>query len=85
MRPFEIPPADLEIWTRHSSKHRPVQNLEFLEDSIRADGVVEPIMVIESWTSGKFTIVDGVRRFLVAKSIGLSTIPAEILEKTDMP
>ena len=59
--------------------------LEELEDSIRVNGVLHPIIVIESPKTGKFTIISGHRRFLAAQTLGLSTIPAQIMEETDLP
>ena len=46
-----------------------VRKLKALEKSIRANGVLNPILVKENG-DGSYTIVDGVRRYEVAKRLG---------------
>jgi len=52
------------------------QNLESLADSIRSNGVVQPIVVRRSAGSDRFVLILGERRCRAAKLAGQSTIPA---------
>jgi ParB/RepB/Spo0J family partition protein len=48
-----------------------------LEDSIKTQGILTPLMVEET-KNGKYLIVDGERRYRVAKRLNLKTVPATI-------
>jgi ParB family chromosome partitioning protein len=50
--------------------------LEELADSIRANGVVQPIMVRPGDEDGRYILVLGERRLLASKKAGKTTIPA---------
>ena len=52
-------------------------NLRELADSIRQDGVIQPIEVTQS-SSGRYLIVHGERRWRAAQLAGLSTVPAVV-------
>jgi len=59
-------------------------SLAELADSIRASGVVQPILVRRSApTEGRYQLVVGERRWRAARLAGLETIPAMIRELTD--
>ncbi len=47
-----------------------------LEDSIRVQGVISPIILVKR--DDKYMIVAGERRFRAAKAVGLNTIPAMV-------
>lgn len=49
--------------------------LATLEDSIRRVGVLVPLTVFRASGSEKFTILDGQRRWICAKNIGLQSVP----------
>ena len=56
-----------------------------LANSIRKNGIIQPIAVRESKTdTGKYEIVAGERRWLAAQKAGLHEIPVTILELTDV-
>ena len=62
------------------SEHQPrsswdMERMEELAQSIRANGLIQPITVCESG-GGKYTIVAGERRWRAAQLAGLSEIPA---------
>ena len=62
------------------SEHQPrgswdMERMEELAQSIRANGLIQPITVCELG-SGKYTIVAGERRWRAAQLAGLSAIPA---------
>jgi ParB family chromosome partitioning protein len=52
------------------------EKLEELSDSIKANGVVQPIMVRPGDEEGRFILVLGERRLLASKKAGKTTIPA---------
>ena len=53
------------------------ESLRELADSIRQDGVIQPIEVTQS-TPGRFLIVHGERRWRAAQLAGLETVPAVV-------
>ena len=57
------------------------EKMEELTDSIRENGVIQPILVVKD--SNGYTIVAGERRWRAAKAAGLETIPARIKDYTD--
>jgi ParB family transcriptional regulator, chromosome partitioning protein len=52
--------------------------LEELSDSIKANGVVQPIMVRPGEENGRYILVLGERRLLASKKAGKTTIPAMV-------
>jgi ParB family chromosome partitioning protein len=56
-------------------------NLEGLADSIRKNGVIQPIIIREKL--GKYEIIAGERRWLAAKMAGLQEIPVRLIEVSD--
>ena len=70
--------------------YQPRQNfkddkLEELANSIRKNGIIQPIAVRKSnSSSGKYEIVAGERRWLAAQKAGLHEIPVTVLELSDV-
>ncbi len=61
------------------------EKLEELANSIRKNGIIQPIAVRPSKTSpGKYEIVAGERRWLAAQRAGLHKIPVTVLELSDV-
>ena len=56
--------------------------LEELSDSIRENGLLQPILVRE-YGEGRYQIIAGERRFRACKLAGLTEIPAIVLERDD--
>ncbi len=56
-------------------------NLEGLADSIKKNGVIQPIIIREKL--GKYEIIAGERRWLAAKMVGLREIPVRLIEVSD--
>lgn len=56
--------------------------LEALADSIRAQGVIQPI-VVRRKASGRYEIIAGERRFRAALRVGLKELPAIVREVSD--
>ena len=62
----------------------PEDSLRELADSIRASGVIQPIMARRSPAAeGRYQLVVGERRWRAARLAGLETVPAIIREVTD--
>ncbi len=57
-------------------------DLEELSESIRAQGVIQPI-VVSSTGSGTYTIVAGERRWRAAQRAGLTTVPVVVRQVRD--
>jgi ParB family chromosome partitioning protein len=80
----EIPLGDLEIGKGQVRLRDVGKDIDELADSIRAVGLLEPIVVCESSSPGKYEIITGQRRFLAHKELKRDTILAGILdEKVD--
>jgi ParB family chromosome partitioning protein len=56
-------------------------NIESLARSIRQSGLIQPIAVRA--VSGRYEIIAGERRWLAAKSVGMTHIPAVVRDATD--
>ncbi len=62
----------------------PEESLKELADSIRASGVVQPILLrVSALTEGRYQLVVGERRWRAARLAGLETVPAVIREVAD--
>ena len=57
------------------------EKMEELTDSIRENGVIQPILVVKD--KNGYTIVAGERRWRAAKAAGLTKIPAIVKDYTD--
>ena len=53
--------------------------LKALEDSIQRIGILVPLTVYMAEGSDKYTILDGQRRWICAKNIGLETVPINVV------
>ena len=61
------------------------EKLEELANSIRKNGIIQPIAVRPSKSNtGKYEIVAGERRWLAAQKAGLHEIPITILDLSDV-
>jgi len=65
--------------TRRSIKE---EALKELAESIKASGVVQPV-VVRPIANGRFQLIAGERRWLASKSAGKTTIPAVVREVSD--
>lgn len=63
-------------------KHFDKEALEQLADSIRENGLLQPILVRE-YGDSRYQIIAGERRFRACKLAGLTEIPAIVLERDD--
>jgi len=65
------------------SKYDEIIISEKLITSIEKNGIIEPIYVQED-TGGNFYVVEGIRRFLAARKLGVEEIPAFVLTANDL-
>ena len=63
-------------------KHFDKEALETLAESIKENGLLQPILVRE-YGDGRYQIIAGERRFRASKLAGLSEIPAIVMDKDD--
>lgn len=64
-------------------KNMHAENLQDLADSIRAQGVVQPIVVRQLGQAGRYEIIAGERRWRAAQLAGLQDIPAIVRNVSD--
>jgi ParB family transcriptional regulator, chromosome partitioning protein len=61
----------------------PEETLRELTDSIRASGVVQPILIRRAAAEGRFQLIAGERRWRAARLAGLEAIPAVLRDLDD--
>ena len=77
--------SDLSRNPYQPRQHFSEEKLDELANSIRKNGIIQPIAVRESKAkSGKYEIVAGERRWLAAQRAGLHEIPVTVLDLTDV-
>ncbi len=79
----EVPVAAISSNPRQPRQHFDPEHLQELADSIKAHGVLQPLVVARTADSGKFTLIAGERRLEAAKLAGLTSVPAVVREATD--
>ena len=77
----ELPLDDLEIGKGQVRLRHVGKEIDELADSIRVVGLLEPILVCESDTPGKYEIITGQRRFLAHKELQKATILSAVLDE----
>ena len=80
-----IPIADLSRNPYQPRQNFREEKLEELANSIRKNGIIQPIAVRPSKSStGKYEIIAGERRWLAAQRAGLHEIPVTVLDLSDV-
>ena len=77
----DIPLVDLEIGKGQVRLSYPDKDIDELVDSIRKVGLLEPILVAPSGSTGKYEIILGQRRYLAHRLLHAETITAGILDE----
>jgi len=77
-----LPLAKLRPGRYQPRVHMPPEALEELAESIRVQGIVQPILV-RAVDDGHFEIIAGERRFRAARLAGLDEVPALVRELDD--
>lgn len=83
-------PSTLKLDALQAGKYQPRTRMDEgalgeLADSIRAQGVMQPILVrpLEGKSAGKYEIIAGERRFRAARLAGLDEVPVLVREVAD--
>jgi ParB family chromosome partitioning protein len=82
-KPLEIPLDKIDRNPFQTRKGFDEAKLDELAASIKASGVVQPILV-RSGQEGRYTLVTGERRWLASQRAGKATIPAVVREVSDV-
>lgn len=72
---------DLSISEFYSEKNYHLDKYQTLEKSIQSDGFLVPLIILKT-ESGSLEIINGVKRFLLAKKMGFKKVPCV---KADLP
>jgi ParB family chromosome partitioning protein len=75
--------TDIEPNKSQPRKNFDIEALNTLADSIRQNGVIQPLLV-RSMPDGTYQIVAGERRWRAAKMAGLTEVPVLVRELTDL-
>ena len=80
--PLEIPCDQIDRNPFQTRTHFDEERLEELAQSIKASGVVQPIIVRKT-PSGRYQLITGERRLLASKKAGKASIPAFVRTASD--
>ena len=75
----DIELTDVVIGKAQVRLTNPGKEIDELADSIRVQGLLEPIIVCETDIPGKYEIITGQRRFMAHQELGKDTIRATVL------
>ena len=78
----DLPTAEISDFPGHPFKVRMDEEMERLVDSVKARGILSPVLV-RPLPDGGYQMVSGHRRKRAAELVGLSTVPCIIRELTD--
>lgn len=81
-KPREIPVGDIDRNPFQTRSSFPDDKLEELATSIKANGVVQPILVRRQ-ANGRFQLIAGERRWLASQRAGKATVPAILRQVSD--
>src|SRR5487761_1632040 len=81
-KPREIPVGEIDRNPFQTRTSFPDDKLEELASSIKANGVVQPILVRRQ-ANGRFQLIAGERRWLASRKAGKSTVPAILRQVSD--
>jgi ParB family transcriptional regulator, chromosome partitioning protein len=78
----QLPVGSIRANTRQPRRRLDGERIDELADSIRAQGVVQPVVVRTS-PEGGYELIAGERRWRAARVAGLATVPAVVRETDD--
>jgi ParB family transcriptional regulator, chromosome partitioning protein len=79
---LQIPLGSIRANTRQPRKHIDADGISGLADSVRSQGVMQPV-VVRPDEGGGYELIAGERRWRAARAAGLATIPALVRESDD--
>ncbi|OIO49726.1 MAG: chromosome partitioning protein ParB [Parcubacteria group bacterium CG_4_9_14_0_2_um_filter_41_8] len=79
---------DIEVEKVESNRHNPrkyfdEEKLNELAESIKAHGIIQPLVVVPS-NNGKYELIAGERRLRASKLAGLKTVPAIVRQADEL-
>jgi ParB/RepB/Spo0J family partition protein len=75
----------LELWSEANARTKdPYIDIRELADSIRANGVLVPLIVKEEIVDEKYLVISGQRRLLACKMLNYSPVPCLILKDVSL-
>ncbi len=69
-----LPVNKLSLNDLYSEKNYSLEHYKALEESLKKDGFLAPLIVVKK-TDGNYEIINGVKRFLLAKKLHFLTVP----------
>jgi ParB family transcriptional regulator, chromosome partitioning protein len=78
----QLPLGSIKPNSRQPRRRFDAEGISELADSVRAQGLVQPI-VVRPLAEGRWELIAGERRLRAAKAAGLATIPALVRESDD--
>lgn len=78
---LQIDPNTIQANPRQPRKRFSLNELEELKASISKEGILQPVLVRER--GGKYELIAGERRLRAAQDLGLTTVPAILLDVSD--
>jgi ParB family chromosome partitioning protein len=78
-----IPTTDISRNPRQPRSQIDQEELEELAASIRANGILQPLIVTPAGEPGKYSLIAGERRLLAASLAGLDSVPVIIREASE--
>ncbi|HEX5284937.1 MAG TPA: ParB/RepB/Spo0J family partition protein [Bryocella sp.] len=82
-KPLEIPVELIDRNPYQTRRGFDEKQLDELTASVKASGVVQPI-IVRSGDNGRYTLITGERRWLASQGAGKTTIPAVVREVSDV-
>jgi ParB family transcriptional regulator, chromosome partitioning protein len=79
---LQIPLGSIKANTRQPRRHIDADGINGLAESVRAQGVMQPV-VVRPAEGGGYELIAGERRWRAARAAGLATIPALVRESDD--
>jgi len=78
-----LPVTDINPNPRQPRSQMDQESLKELADSIRVNGILQPLIVTPADELGKYTLIAGERRLLAAKLAGLDSVPIIVREASE--
>src|SRR5262245_22696847 len=78
---LEVDPNKILTNPAQPRKNFSLSELEELKGSIERDGILQPVLVRER--GGNYELIAGERRLRAAKELGLTAMPAVVVEASD--
>lgn len=89
LAPRAIGVAEIPTDQLHANPHNPRmlfdrEPLEVLEESIQSVGILVPLTVYREQSTGRYVILDGQRRWMVAQRLGITKVPVNEVEEPSL-